>query len=97
MYQVFYGSLADNKVLFQGERYKYLQQFIFDITGDVVTPPPVPSPRRSDADDDEVKFANAKYYEETYYYDDDYYSATAEPRTLCYICWVCIAIVLVLV
>lgn len=40
-FQVFYGDMADNKVMFRGGNFKYLQQFIFDLDGGIITSPPV--------------------------------------------------------
>ena len=40
-FQVFYGDMADNKVMFRGGDFKYLQQFIFDLNGGIITSPPV--------------------------------------------------------
>lgn len=38
---MFYGDMADNKVMFRGGDFKYLQQFIFDLNGGIITSPPV--------------------------------------------------------
>lgn len=73
-YQVFYGSMEENKVLFQGDKFKYLQQFIFGLQGDVITMPPAGASR--DPTDD-----SPNDYDDDYYY---YYSSEA-PRLLYYI------------
>ena len=49
-FQVFYGGIADNKVMFRGGSFTYLQQFIFQLDGSVITSPPVYSPQRLDGD-----------------------------------------------
>lgn len=48
-FQVFYGDIADNQVMFRGGSFKYLQQFIFTFNGGVITSPPIE--QRSDEED----------------------------------------------
>lgn len=40
-FQVFYGDISDDKIMFRGGSFKYLQQFIFDLNGGIITSPPV--------------------------------------------------------
>jgi hypothetical protein len=40
-FQVFFGDMADDKVMFRGGNFKYLQQFMFDLNGGIITSPPV--------------------------------------------------------
>lgn len=44
-FQVFYGDMSDNEIMFRGGTFTYLQQFIFQLDGNVITSPPVYSPR----------------------------------------------------
>lgn len=39
-FQVFYGDMADGKIMFRGGSFKYLQQFMFDLNGGIITSPP---------------------------------------------------------
>lgn len=50
-FQVFYGEMSDNNVMFRGGTFSYLDQFIFQLDGSVITSPPVYSPLRIDGGD----------------------------------------------
>ncbi len=73
-YQVFYGNMADDKVLFHGAEFKYLQQFIFGLKGDVITPPPV---LRLDEDDDKASTFNSQDDDDIFSANDDVYSVAS--------------------
>lgn len=40
-YQVFFGDIADGKILYTGGKFRYLEKFIFNFDGQLISSPPV--------------------------------------------------------
>ena len=40
-YQVFFGEITDGKILYTGGKFNYLQKFIFNFEGQLISSPPV--------------------------------------------------------